>query len=78
MIQEDFCELMASNNSPDDGKDGKNPLPRGLLGKGGAPLSKSARLPSVRGPRDLTLGGAQKKVFKPNIPVRPRDKPKAT
>lgn len=28
------------------------------------------RLPSLRGPRDLTLGGVPKKVFAPNIPVR--------
>ena len=28
------------------------------------------RLPSIRGPRDLTLGGVQKKVFTPNIPTR--------
>jgi len=28
------------------------------------------RLPSIRGPRDLTLGGVQKKVFTPNIPAR--------
>ena len=28
------------------------------------------RLPSLRGPRDLTLGGIPKKVFAPNIPVR--------
>ena len=28
------------------------------------------RLPSIRGPRDLTLGGIPKKVFTPNIPSR--------
>lgn len=33
------------------------------------------RLPSLRGPRDLTLGGPTKRTFTPNIPVR-RGKPK--
>lgn len=28
------------------------------------------RLPSIKGPRDLTLGGIPKKVFTPKIPVR--------
>nr|CAB3265033.1 DNA-directed RNA polymerase III subunit RPC4 [Phallusia mammillata] len=28
------------------------------------------RLPSLRGPRDLTLGGIKKKTFSPNIPIR--------
>lgn len=66
---------MASND-PQETKSSKSPanLPRGLLGKGGAPLSKSARLPSVKANRDLTLGGAQRKSFKPTIPVRPKDK----
>lgn len=49
-------------------------IPRGLLGKGGTPISKSTRLPTVRAARDLTLGGAQRKSFKPNIPVRQKDK----
>ncbi|XP_052818034.1 DNA-directed RNA polymerase III subunit RPC4-like [Mya arenaria] len=49
----------------------KNPqLPRGLIGRTGTPSGKGARLPSIRGPRDLTLGGVQKKVFTPTIPVR--------
>ncbi|WAQ97572.1 RPC4-like protein [Mya arenaria] len=35
----------------------KNPqLPRGLIGRTGTPSGKGARLPSIRGPRDLTLG----------------------
>ncbi|XP_067672829.1 DNA-directed RNA polymerase III subunit RPC4-like [Haliotis asinina] len=56
--------------------DSKNQgLPRGLIGRRGAPTGKAARLPSLRGPRDLTLGGVPKKVFTPNIPSR-RDKPK--
>ena len=45
-------------------------IPRGLLGKGGTPVSKATRLATVRPARDLTLGGAQRKSFKPNIPVR--------
>ncbi|XP_039254815.1 DNA-directed RNA polymerase III subunit RPC4-like [Styela clava] len=31
---------------------------------------RPGRLPSLRGPRDLTLGGVRKKTFTPNIPVR--------
>lgn len=50
-------------------------LPRGLLGKDGVPMSKSTRLKSCKQARDLTLGGPQRKTFKPNIPVRPRDRP---
>ncbi|XP_011410145.1 PREDICTED: DNA-directed RNA polymerase III subunit RPC4-like isoform X1 [Amphimedon queenslandica] len=34
------------------------------------------RLPSLKGKRDLTLGGVKKKVYVPNIPVR-RPKPEA-
>ncbi|CAG2248734.1 CSNK1D [Mytilus edulis] len=36
----------------------------------GTPLGKGARLPSLKGPRDLTLGGIPKKVFAPTIPAR--------
>ncbi|KAH3872234.1 hypothetical protein DPMN_035449 [Dreissena polymorpha] len=50
--------------------DDKSQLPRGLIGRTGAPSGRGARLPSIRGPRDLTLGGVQKKVFTPNIPAR--------
>lgn len=54
---------------------GDNPqLPRGLIGRTGTPSGKGTRLPSIKGPRDLTLGGVQKKVFVPNIPAR-RNKP---
>ncbi|XP_071129660.1 DNA-directed RNA polymerase III subunit RPC4-like [Mytilus edulis] len=45
-------------------------LPRGLIDRRGTPLGKGARLPSLKGPRDLTLGGIPKKVFAPTIPVR--------
>ncbi|PIK52525.1 hypothetical protein BSL78_10564 [Apostichopus japonicus] len=33
-------------------------------------MSSSARLPSIRTPRDLLLKGNNKKTFKPNIPAR--------
>lgn len=73
---------MASNNPPNkDSAEGNTSgsriasLPRGLLSKDGRPISKSERLASsVRPARDLTLGGAQRKSFKPTIPVRPKDK----
>lgn len=45
-------------------------LPRGLIDRKGTPAGRSTRLPSIRGPRDLTLGGIPKKVFTPNIPSR--------
>lgn len=45
-------------------------LPRGLIDRRGTPIGKGTRLPSIRGPRDLTLGGIPKKIFTPNIPVR--------
>ena len=38
--------------------------------------SAMCRLPSLKSPRDLTLGGSQKRAFAPNIPAR-RDKIKA-
>ncbi|XP_067118138.1 DNA-directed RNA polymerase III subunit RPC4-like [Centruroides vittatus] len=47
-----------------------NKLPRGLIGRRGLPIARGTRLPSLRGPRDLTLGGAVKRVFAPNIPQR--------
>ncbi|XP_064602514.1 DNA-directed RNA polymerase III subunit RPC4-like isoform X2 [Liolophura sinensis] len=59
---------MASGDAPN--------LPRGLIGRRGTPTGKSARLPSLRGPRDLTLGGVPKKSFTPSIPVR-KDRSKA-
>lgn len=52
-----------------DGRDTPD-LPRGLIDRRGTPLGKGTRLPSIRGPRDLTLGGIPKKVFTPKIPVR--------
>lgn len=36
-------------------------LPRGLLGLNGTPLPPGARLPSLRGPKDLTLPGSSSK-----------------
>lgn len=70
-----------ASNTPGGSQDvNKTPehIARGLLGKGGTPVSKSTRLPSVRAARDLTLGGAQRKSFKPNIPTKPREKPTAS
>ncbi|CAH1793903.1 unnamed protein product, partial [Owenia fusiformis] len=62
---------MASNDPPGNNSPS---LPRGLIGRRGAPAAKGGRLPSMRTPRDLTLGGYQKKTFTPNIPAR-RAKP---
>lgn len=45
-------------------------LPRGLINRTGSATGRGARLPSLRSPRDLTLGGIQKKTFTPNIPAR--------
>ncbi len=42
-------------------------LPRGLIGRRGGIVNPSTRLPSLRPARDLTLGGVQKKAFKPNL-----------
>ncbi|XP_077536319.1 DNA-directed RNA polymerase III subunit RPC4-like isoform X1 [Haemaphysalis longicornis] len=45
-------------------------LPRGILGRSGTPLLPGARLPSLRGPRDLTLSGGTpgvKRTFTPNV-----------
>ncbi|XP_075556230.1 RNA polymerase III subunit C53 isoform X2 [Dermacentor variabilis] len=45
------------------------PLPRGVLGRSGTPLLPGTRLPSLRGPRDLTLSGSpgQKRTFAPKV-----------
>ncbi|XP_060063518.1 DNA-directed RNA polymerase III subunit RPC4-like [Ylistrum balloti] len=59
---------MASKKQPD--------LPRGLIGRTGVPTGRGSRLPSLKGPRDLTLGGVPKKVFIPTIPAARRDKTK--
>lgn len=53
-----------------DSSNNLNKLPRGLIGRRGLPIARGTRLPSLRGPRDLTLGGAVKRVFAPNIPPR--------
>ncbi|GFN78517.1 Zinc finger bed domain-containing protein 5 [Plakobranchus ocellatus] len=44
-------------------------IPRGLVNRTGTPLGRGSRLPSVRGQRDLTLGGIQRKKFTPNLNV---------
>ncbi|XP_055877310.1 DNA-directed RNA polymerase III subunit RPC4-like isoform X2 [Biomphalaria glabrata] len=51
----------------DEGTSNNSDIPRGLINRTGNPLSKGSRLPSVRGHRDLTLGGVQRKVFVPNL-----------
>lgn len=66
-------------NSNSNGPPAKNPtspqLPRGVLGRSGAPFPPGARLPSLRAPRDLTLsGGARKRTFAPNV-TAPRRTP---
>ncbi|KAK2161210.1 hypothetical protein LSH36_120g15049 [Paralvinella palmiformis] len=58
-----------------DKPSGSGSIPRGLLGISGTPVGKDTRLSSLRGKRDLTLGGVKKKTFQPNIPVR-REKSK--
>ncbi|KAL5019273.1 hypothetical protein ScPMuIL_004995 [Solemya velum] len=57
---------MASGQTPDK----QAGLPRGLIGRTGTPAAKGGRLPSIRAPRDLTLGGIPKKVFAPNLLAR--------
>lgn len=63
---------MAENKSEDKKPDFSN-IPRGAIGMKGIPVNRNTRLPSIRSPRDLTLGAQPKKIFVPNIPVR-RDK----
>uniref|UniRef100_A0A1E1XCU1 Putative dna-directed rna polymerase iii subunit rpc4 n=1 Tax=Amblyomma aureolatum TaxID=187763 RepID=A0A1E1XCU1_9ACAR len=53
------------------------PLPRGILGRSGTPLLPGTRLPSLRGPRDLTLTGSPagvKRTFAPKVDA-PRKAP---
>ncbi|GFS20788.1 DNA-directed RNA polymerase III subunit RPC4-like [Elysia marginata] len=54
---------MASSGDAGSNRD----IPRGLVNRTGTPLGRGSRLPSVRGQRDLTLGGFQRKVFTPNL-----------
>ncbi|XP_059147471.1 DNA-directed RNA polymerase III subunit RPC4-like [Physella acuta] len=53
---------MADDNIPNS-----SDIPRGLINRTGTPIGRGSRLPSVRGHRDLTLGGVQRKVFAPNL-----------
>ncbi|ELU12039.1 hypothetical protein CAPTEDRAFT_219764 [Capitella teleta] len=64
---------MASNGN-DNSSNPLGSLP-GIRGRRGGIATRGNRLPSLRTPRDLTLGGSQKRSFVPNIPSR-RDKPK--
>lgn len=57
---------MASGGDGGSSKD----IPRGLVNRTGTPLGRGSRLPSVRGQRDLTLGGYQRKVFTPNLSIK--------
>ncbi|KAL3220176.1 hypothetical protein MRX96_030003 [Rhipicephalus microplus] len=58
------------NGSPSKASPGHS-LPRGVLGRNGTPLLPGTRLPSLRGPRDLTLSGSsgQKRSFAPKVDV---------
>ncbi|XP_005098679.1 DNA-directed RNA polymerase III subunit RPC4 [Aplysia californica] len=56
---------MASGSG--DGSSNSSDIPRGLINRMGNPVGRGSRLPSVRGHRDLTLGGIQRKVFTPNL-----------
>ncbi|KAK3768483.1 hypothetical protein RRG08_060845 [Elysia crispata] len=58
--------IMASGGDSGSSKD----IPRGLVNRTGTPLGRGSRLPSVRGQRDLTLGGYQRKVFTPNLSAK--------
>ncbi|KAJ8022636.1 DNA-directed RNA polymerase III subunit RPC4 [Holothuria leucospilota] len=70
---------MAENNKPSSSSSTApiklDTLTRGLVGRKHDLMNPTARLPSLRTPRDLTLKNAVKKSFKPNIPVR-RERPK--
>ncbi|GFT49569.1 uncharacterized protein NPIL_690111 [Nephila pilipes] len=55
---------------PEDKKPDFSSFPRGAIGLKGLPVGRNARLPSIRTPRDLTLGAQPKRTFMPNIPVR--------
>jgi len=66
-----------SNNTLSPGSSGTpNSLPRGLIGRRGAIIGQGTRLPSLRTPRDLTLGGVAKRKYAPTIPVARKEKPK--
>ncbi|XP_055951813.1 DNA-directed RNA polymerase III subunit RPC4-like [Argiope bruennichi] len=60
---------------PEDKKPDFSNFPRGAIGIKGLPVGRNARLPSIRSPRDLTLGSQPKRTFTPNIPVRREKKP---
>ncbi|XP_071806427.1 DNA-directed RNA polymerase III subunit RPC4-like isoform X1 [Asterias amurensis] len=58
--------MSGQEQSPSSGNTSGS-LPRGLIGRRGGIVNPSTRLPSLRPARDLTLGGVQKKAFKPNL-----------
>ncbi|KAH9499588.1 DNA-directed RNA polymerase III subunit RPC4 [Bulinus truncatus] len=49
----------------EEGSSSNSDIPRGLINRTGNPITKGSRLPSVRGHRDLTLGGVKRKVYAP-------------
>ncbi|GIY42984.1 uncharacterized protein CEXT_752911 [Caerostris extrusa] len=63
-------QVKTSMSQPEDKKPDFSNLPRGAIGLRGLPVSRNARLPSIRSPRDLTLGTQPKRIFTPNIPAR--------
>ncbi|CAL1285371.1 unnamed protein product [Larinioides sclopetarius] len=63
------------SQQPEDKKPDFSNFPRGAIGIKGLPVGRNARLPSIRTPRDLTLGSQPKRTFTPNIPVRREKKP---
>ncbi|GFQ88014.1 uncharacterized protein TNCT_96631 [Trichonephila clavata] len=58
------------SHPPEDKKPDLSSFPRGAIGLKGLPIGRNARLPSIRTPRDLTLGAQPKRTFMPNIPAR--------
>ncbi|GAB6028155.1 hypothetical protein CHUAL_002365 [Chamberlinius hualienensis] len=68
---------MSSENSKGV-KKSEDAIPRGLMSRGGDIVGQSARLPSLRMPRDLTLGGVPKRTFKPTFAAaqKPKTEPK--
>ncbi|KAG8181185.1 hypothetical protein JTE90_010957 [Oedothorax gibbosus] len=62
-------QLRQMSDHTEDKKPDFSKFPRGAISIKGLPVNRNARLPSIRIPRDLTLGAA-KRTFTPNIPVR--------
>ncbi|GIY60148.1 hypothetical protein CDAR_39101 [Caerostris darwini] len=69
-FQAEANQVKTNMSQPEDKKPDFSNLPRGAIGLRGLPVSRNARLPSIRSPRDLTLGTQPKRIFTPNIPAR--------